>query len=94
MVDSQMVIAILALVLNDRAGNNICTVQRTEAKESENSFLWLSCDSPWAFSRIRLFLKGDIYLLNELTYRLDTKLKKREKIFSLKQRICCDWVYQ
>ena len=36
MMDSKMVIAMLVLQFNDRTGDNVFTIQRTEAKEGEN----------------------------------------------------------
>ena len=38
-MDSKMLIATLALLLNARVKDNVYAVQRTKAKESENKFL-------------------------------------------------------
>ena len=46
LMDSKMVIAMLALCFNGEARDHVCTVQRTEAKEDDNSFLRESFDTP------------------------------------------------
>ena len=45
--ESKMMIAMLAVLFNTKAGDNICIVQRTEVKDGNNGFLGLSCDTPW-----------------------------------------------
>ena len=45
LMDSNMVIAMLDLLLKGKAEDNVSTVQRSEAKENENGFLVLSCDT-------------------------------------------------
>ena len=41
MMDSKMVVAILALLFNSRTGNTVSMVQRIEAKETEKGSLGL-----------------------------------------------------
>ena len=45
LIDSKMVIAMLTLLFNSLAGNNLSTVQRTVAKEDKNGFLRPSCNT-------------------------------------------------
>ena len=45
MMNSKIVITMLALLFNDSAGDNISVVQGTETKESKNGFLELSFES-------------------------------------------------
>ena len=59
MMCGKMVIAMLALLFNDRTGNNASTVQKTEAKESDNDFLGLSWDSSWTTEQTCPFFMGD-----------------------------------
>ena len=40
----KIVVAVLALLFNDRAGDDIFTVQRTESEENKKGFLNMSCD--------------------------------------------------
>ena len=44
LIDSNMVRAMLALLINNREIDNVSTVQRIETKEGENGFLGLSRD--------------------------------------------------
>ena len=45
MLQSKMIIAKLVLVFNDRAGDDVTSVQKTDARERDISFLELSRDT-------------------------------------------------
>ena len=62
-MNRKMVIAILPLLFNGKARDKVSIVQRTDAKESENGFLGLLCDSPLITERTLPFSLGNNYLL-------------------------------
>ena len=67
MLENKLAIAMFALLLNDWEGDNISSFQRTEAKENESIFLWLSWDIPQGAQRTHSLFEGDNRLMSTNT---------------------------